>query len=138
MQAVLTAHLVLVGLAAVVGTVLATAGVDSSGRDESGRWTGPPSVVPVVSWAVAVLVVVVVIRWVGPRHPERLAYWALGTACWGVVPVAWLTVAAAASAPETAAWYLMFFALSPYGLVFLVPALVLGAVWTAVLARMNS
>ena len=134
----LTAHVVLLSLLAVVSTFLWAGGVESSTYDEAGQPAGPPTCVPVASWAVSVLTVVLVARAVGRRHPGRLAYCLAGTACWVVVPLTWLTVASAASAPEGADWYLVVFLLTPYGWVFLVPALLIGTAWTTVLAGMKT
>jgi hypothetical protein len=136
--AVLAAHVGLLLVACGVSAVLTAVGVQSHHYDDDGQWTGPPGVVTLASLAVAVLAVVLVIRKVGRRRPGRLTYWLAGTACWAVVPLAWLTVPGAASSPETVVWSLLLFVLTPYGWVFLVPALVIGAAWTAVLAFQKS
>jgi hypothetical protein len=87
---------------------------------------------------VSVLTAVLLIRAVGRRHPGRLPYCLAGMACSVVVPLTWLTVGSSASAPEGAGWYLVVFLLTPYGWVFLVPALLIGTAWTAVLAAMKT
>jgi hypothetical protein len=136
--AVLTAHAVLLGIAVAVATILTSLGIQTSGHDATGRSTGTPAVVPWAAYAVAVLTVVLVVRAVGRRRLGRLRYWLAGTAAWVVVPMTWLIVAGAATSPESAGFALVLFALTPYGWFFLSPALLVGATWTGVLARMTS
>jgi hypothetical protein len=135
--AVLIAHAVLLLVAVVAGTVLTALGVEAY-HHEGGEWVGTPAVVTLFALAVAVVIVVLVIRRVGRRHPGRLDYWLAGTACWAVVPVAWLTAAVASRVPEGAALAAVYAVGTPFGWVVLVPALVAGGMWTAALARLNS
>jgi hypothetical protein len=134
---VLAAHAVLMFVACVFPRILTTGGVGGY-DDDAGPWTGPPAAVSLACWAGGVLTAVLVVRMVGRRHPGRLPYWLTGTACWVIAPLAWLAVSSAASEPEAADRLLLFYLFTPVGWVFLVPALLIGAVLTAVLASMNS
>ncbi|MGY1830710.1 hypothetical protein ACI8AA_09820 [Geodermatophilus sp. SYSU D01180] len=131
----LAAHVAVLVLLSAVSAVLHLSGWRSSGYDEVGRWTGPPLAVPVATWVLALLVVVVVARAVGPRRPGRLAYWLTGTACWAVLPWAWLATGLSASQPEGGWAWVTVIGFSLYGWVWLLPLLGFGAVFTAVLAR---
>ncbi|MGY1783104.1 hypothetical protein [Geodermatophilus sp. SYSU D01036] len=130
------AHAVVLVLLAAVSGVLHVAGVRSGGQDAAGRWTGPSPAVPVATRVLALLVVVVVARTVGPRRPGRLAYWLAGTACWAVLPWAWPAPGLSASHLESGWAWVTVLGFSGYGRVWLVPLLLFGAAYTAVLARL--
>ncbi|MGY1795899.1 hypothetical protein ACI796_18175 [Geodermatophilus sp. SYSU D00525] len=131
----LAAHAAVLVLLSAVSGVLHLSGVRSGGQDDAGRWTGPPLVVPVATWALALLVVVVVARAVGPRRPGRLGHWLAGTACWAVLPWTWLATGLTASHPESGWVWVTVIGFSGYGWSWLVPLLLFGAAFTAVLAR---